>query len=127
MPLPLQSTAVPPLSPAGHTAWRTLTAMCQSRAPSRLDEMHPTPHHFDLVGFARALDRQREAQGLSWREVADAAGVHKATLSRVAVVGTTGDDENCVKPSLEVALALATWLGQPLEGFWKVVRPRRRG
>lgn len=39
---------------------------------------------FDLAAFHAALDSQRVAKGLAWKEVAEQAGVSPSTLTRMA-------------------------------------------
>lgn len=39
---------------------------------------------FDVLGFHAALDSQRIAKGLSWKDVAERAGVSPSTLTRMS-------------------------------------------
>ena len=39
---------------------------------------------FDITGFHAALDAQRAAKGLNWKEVADQSGVSASTLTRMS-------------------------------------------
>lgn len=39
---------------------------------------------FDLAGFHAALDAQRTAKGLAWKDVADQSGVSASTLTRMS-------------------------------------------
>ena len=39
---------------------------------------------FDIMGFHAALDAQRAAKGLNWKEVAEQSGVSASTLTRMS-------------------------------------------
>jgi transcriptional regulator with XRE-family HTH domain len=65
---------------------------------------------FDIATFYSALDAQREARKLSWREVARATNVSASTLVRIGQ-GKLPDAENFT--------ALVIWLGMDLKTFWK--------
>ncbi|WP_199430849.1 helix-turn-helix domain-containing protein [Qaidamihabitans albus] len=66
-----------------------------------------------------ALEAQRRARGLSWRQLAHEAGVSPSLLSRM------GNDQ---RPDLDGFIALVQWLGSPAEEFmvWPGERPRER-
>jgi len=55
-----------------------------------------------------ALDAQRRARGLSWRQLAEQAGVSPSLLSRMG---------NGQRPDLDGFIALVQWLGAPAEEF----------
>ena len=55
-----------------------------------------------------ALDAQREANGLSWRQLALEAGVSASLVSRMG---------NGHRPDLDGFIALVQWLGMPAETF----------
>jgi transcriptional regulator with XRE-family HTH domain len=55
-----------------------------------------------------ALDAQRRARGLSWRQLADESGVSPSLLSRMG---------NGHRPDLDGFIALVQWLGMPAETF----------
>ncbi|MFC4005024.1 helix-turn-helix domain-containing protein [Prauserella oleivorans] len=59
-----------------------------------------------------ALDAQRRARDLSWRQLADEAGVSPSLLSRMG---------NGQRPDLDGFIALVQWLGAPAEDF--MLRP----
>ena len=63
---------------------------------------------FDAPALYLALNARREAQGLSWADVARETGVAVATLKRTALGGR-----------LEVhgVLAMTRWLGRSVESF----------
>ncbi|NIJ14608.1 transcriptional regulator with XRE-family HTH domain [Saccharomonospora amisosensis] len=65
-----------------------------------------------------ALDAQRRARGLSWRQLAEEAGVSPSLLSRMG---------NGHRPDLDGFIALVQWLGSPAEEFmvWPDSRPRQ--
>jgi transcriptional regulator with XRE-family HTH domain len=62
----------------------------------------------DVARLYAALDAQRQAKGLSWRQLAHAAGVSPSLLSRMA---------NGQRPDLDGFVALAQWLGAPVDSF----------
>lgn len=55
-----------------------------------------------------ALDAEREANGLSWRQLAADAGVSTSLVSRMG---------NGHRPDLDGFIALVQWLGMPAETF----------
>lgn len=55
-----------------------------------------------------ALDAQRLARGMSWRQLAEQAGVSPSLLSRMG---------NGQRPDLDGFIALVQWLGAPAEEF----------
>mgnify|MGYP002789208600 FL=1 len=81
--------------------------------------MPTTRGHFDLRRFARALDDHRHALRLRWIDVAEQTGVAQSILSRLAMISRQDDAGGAFLPSLENALALATWLKVSLEDFWQ--------
>ncbi len=56
-----------------------------------------------------ALDKAREAKGLSWRQLAKDIGVSASTISRMA---------NDLKPDVTAFAAMTTWLNLPAEAFY---------
>ncbi|MFD2418298.1 helix-turn-helix domain-containing protein [Amycolatopsis pigmentata] len=67
-----------------------------------------------------ALDAERLANGLSWRQLAADAGVSTSLVSRMG---------NGHRPDLDGFIALVQWLGMPAETFmiWpEGGRPRRK-
>lgn len=56
-----------------------------------------------------ALDKARESQGLSWRQLAKEIGVSASTISRMA---------NNLKPDVTAFAAMTTWLKMPAESFY---------
>lgn len=67
-----------------------------------------------------ALDAEREANGLSWRQLAAESGVSTSLVSRMG---------NGHRPDLDGFIALVQWLGMPAETFmiWpEEKRPKRR-
>ncbi len=64
-----------------------------------------------------ALDAQRRARDLSWRQLAQQAGVSPSLLSRMG---------NGQRPDLDGFIALVQWLGAQAEEFmvWPDDRPR---
>lgn len=64
--------------------------------------------HFDAAGFYAALDAERRAQGLNWKQVAAAAGVSASTLTRMA---------QGKRPDVDSLAALASWSGLNVDTF----------
>jgi transcriptional regulator with XRE-family HTH domain len=56
-----------------------------------------------------ALDKAREAKGLSWRQLAKEIGVSASTVSRMA---------NDLKPDVTAFATMTTWLNLPAEAFY---------
>lgn len=67
----------------------------------------------DAARLYAALDAEREAKGLSWRQLAAEAGVSASLVSRMG---------NGHRPDLDGFIALVQWLGMPAETFmvWPV-------
>ena len=62
----------------------------------------------DVGTLYSALAAQRQAEGLSWRQLAQKVGVSPSTLTRMA---------NGNRPDLDAFAALVQWLGIPAEQF----------
>lgn len=58
--------------------------------------------HFDVAAFYAALDAQRRAHKMTWRQVAEATGVSASTLTRMA---------QGRRPDVDGLAALAQWSG----------------
>jgi transcriptional regulator with XRE-family HTH domain len=71
----------------------------------------------DTQRLYEALDAQRRARNLSWRQLARQAGVSPSLLSRMG---------NGQRPDLDGFVALVQWLGAQAEEFmvWPDERPR---
>ena len=63
----------------------------------------------DVRSLHSALDKARESQGLSWRQLAKEIGVSASTISRMA---------NDLKPDVTAFAAMTTWLKMPAEDFY---------
>lgn len=73
---------------------------------------------FDLEALYSALDAKRRADGLSWRKVAEQAGVSASTLTRMA---------QGANPDVEGFGKLVQWLGESADQFVPAgKRPDRR-
>jgi transcriptional regulator with XRE-family HTH domain len=72
-----------------------------------MEETMPKPR-LDVQALCDALDQQRRARKLSWRQVAAEVGVGSSTLSRM----TKGH-----RPDVDSFAALVDWLGVPADGF----------
>lgn len=68
----------------------------------------PDRGRFDIAGFHAAIDAQREAKGLNWKDVAEQSGVSAATLTRMSQGRRPGVDG--------LALLLA-WSGLDASAF----------
>ena len=67
---------------------------------------------FDAEAFYSALDSARQEHGLTWKKVADQAGVSASTLTRMA---------QGKRPDVDSFSRLVTWSGLSADEF--VVRP----
>ena len=63
---------------------------------------------FNAEAFYKALDLQRVALGLTWKEVAQAAGVSPSTLTRM---------KQGKRPDVDSMAALVAWAGLELDSF----------
>lgn len=64
---------------------------------------------FDNEGFFSALDAQRAARRLTWKQVAAESGVSASTLTRMA---------QGKRPDIDGLAALARWSGLSVEKFF---------
>lgn len=62
----------------------------------------------DVAGLYAALDAERNARGLSWRQLAKEIGVSPSLLSRLG---------NDLRPDADGFATLVRWLKMPAEGF----------
>lgn len=62
----------------------------------------------DVAALYAALDKEREARGLSWRTLAKEVGVSPSTLSRMA---------NGQRPDVDAFAALSSWLGTDAQTY----------
>lgn len=56
----------------------------------------------------RALDAKRQADGLSWRQLAKQVGVNPSTMTRLA---------NGQRPDIDAFATLVSWLSMPADSF----------
>ena len=63
----------------------------------------------DVRALHAALDKARESEGLSWRQLAKEIGVSASTISRMA---------NNLKPDVTAFAAMTSWLRMPAENFY---------
>jgi transcriptional regulator with XRE-family HTH domain len=63
----------------------------------------------DVDAVIAALDSERRAKNLSWRQVAKAAGVSASTLTRM---------QQGKSPDVNTFTALSRWLNIPAENFY---------
>ena len=64
---------------------------------------------FDTEGFYAALDGTREAQNLTWKQVAKKSGVAASTLTRM---------RQGKRPDIDGLAALASWSGVDVKNFY---------
>lgn len=64
----------------------------------------------DIAALHAALDAQRKALGMTWRQVAAGAGVSPSTFSRV---------RQGKRPDVDSFAAMISWLGVPSERFFR--------
>lgn len=72
----------------------------------------------DVGGLIAALDAQRKAQKLSWRKLAEKAGVSASTLTRM---------QQGKLPDVNTFTRLTRWLKLPAEQFLKQAKSGQRG
>jgi transcriptional regulator with XRE-family HTH domain len=75
---------------------------------ARLGEGERMSGRLDAGKLFAALDAERAANGLSWRQLAAEAGVSTSLVSRMG---------NGHRPDLDGFIALVQWLGMPAETF----------
>jgi transcriptional regulator with XRE-family HTH domain len=68
----------------------------------------------DVSALYSALDAERRARDISWRQLAKEVGVSPSTLTRLA---------NGHRPDVDAFAALVHWLGVPAERFFASDRP----
>lgn len=66
------------------------------------------PKKFDAHGFYSALDAQRRSRNLTWKKVAEEAGVSASTLTRMA---------QGRRPDVDSMAALVAWSGLDADSF----------
>jgi transcriptional regulator with XRE-family HTH domain len=64
--------------------------------------------YVDVSALYATLDAQRQADGLSWRQLAHKIGISPSTMTRMA---------NGNRPDIDAFAALVQWLGMPAEQF----------
>jgi transcriptional regulator with XRE-family HTH domain len=64
--------------------------------------------YLDVASLHAALDAERRARDLSWRQLAQEVGISPSTMSRLA----NGD-----RPHIDAFAALVQWLGVPPDRF----------
>lgn len=72
--------------------------------------------HFDGEKFIKTLDSTRQARALSWRKVADEAGVSASTLTRLS---------QGKRPDIDSLGALSHWAGVETDSFFQKEKPAR--
>ena len=72
--------------------------------------------HFDGDAFQAALDSERQSRKLTWKKVADEAGVSASTLTRMA---------QGRRPDVDGLAALCRWSGINADDFFRGESERR--
>ncbi|MEI9899960.1 MAG: helix-turn-helix domain-containing protein [Hyphomicrobium sp.] len=67
-----------------------------------------TSAQFDVSAFQAALDAQRQAKGLTWKDVSVQSGVSASTLTRLS---------QGKRPDVDSLTALTQWLGLSADRF----------
>lgn len=75
---------------------------------SRKVDAQQRDRSFDQAGFFSALDAVRESRGITWKQVADSAGVSQSTLSRMS---------QGRRPDVDSFVALLRWSSLEAEDF----------
>jgi transcriptional regulator with XRE-family HTH domain len=70
--------------------------------------MAQTRGRIDVAALYAALDAERGARGLSWRQLARECGLSPSTFTRLA---------NELRPDVDAFAVLVRWLNQPAERF----------
>jgi len=76
-----------------------------------------TAVRFDAEKFVSTLDSTRQARRLTWRKVADEAGVSASTLTRLS---------QGKRPDVDSLGALAHWAGVETDAFYRKDEPARK-
>lgn len=66
------------------------------------------PSLFDVAALHAALDAERVARDLTWKDVADQSGISASTLTRLS---------QGRRPDVDSLTALTSWLGMPADRF----------
>jgi transcriptional regulator with XRE-family HTH domain len=67
-----------------------------------------SPGQFDVSALYSALDSERFARNLNWKEVSEESGVSASTLTRLS---------QGRRPDVDSLTALTKWLGMPADRF----------
>ncbi|WP_291820907.1 helix-turn-helix transcriptional regulator [Bosea sp. (in: a-proteobacteria)] len=67
-----------------------------------------TPEKFDGEGFFAALDAERQSRKLTWKKVAEQAGVPASSLTRIS---------QGRRPDVDTLAALCQWSGLDADNF----------
>ena len=89
--------------------------MSNNVATIKLEKIMPKGY-FDADAFFEALDKTRNNKKITWRKVAEEAGVSASTLTRMA---------QGKRPDVDTLAALAAWW-HPACGTTPAQRPRAR-
>ena len=77
---------------------------------------HERLGEFDAEGFYQALDAERQARSVRWRQVAQEAGVSPSTLTRM------GQGR---RPDVDSLAALCAWSGLQADAFVRTAEKHR--
>src|SRR3954470_7595256 len=70
--------------------------------------MPPSQHRVDVAALYAALESEKNARGMSWRQLARDCQLSPSTFTRMA---------NGLRPDVDAFAGLVRWLGQPAETF----------
>ncbi len=70
--------------------------------------MPPSQHRVDVAALYAALEAEKNARGMSWRNLARDCQLSPSTFTRMA---------NGLRPDVDAFAGLVRWLGQPAEAF----------
>jgi transcriptional regulator with XRE-family HTH domain len=92
-------------------AWRVSHGVPETQSEKfNLEDGPMAQSHLDVEALYVTLDSERQQRGLSWRQVAQEAGIGPSTLSRMAAGN---------RPDVDSFAALVHWLGLPAEQFMR--------
>jgi transcriptional regulator with XRE-family HTH domain len=78
------------------------------REISRVKSKENLAHQFDVSALHSALDTERIARNLAWKDVAAESGISASTLTRLS---------QGRRPDVDSLAALTSWLGIPADRF----------
>lgn len=80
--------------------------------------MPPSHSHVDVAALYAALEAEKTARKMSWRQLARECQLSPSTFTRMA---------NGLRPDVDAFAGLVRWLGQPAEAFMTTDQERALG